>query len=275
MMRRFCAFSQRGKTAQNAVRSVLLPCAHMDAAPHAAFRQLTVAARFAATGFPQTAVHCRAASGATTPVAAKPCGRTQVKLDELKEKVKAGKIDYVDYFYGAPHQLPDGTQVSIDRCKKCGCTIDEHAPGELLPAVSATQVVPGLYDAISGAKPTAIAGTSALDVMYSKAGWPAELSEKTCFVRKEVVSIVADFLKHPEQCIVIVGQPGTGKSFAGGYAVNRCLNADHKIVIYVVRDSIYTFDAESKNAFRVGRTTNAHAQRRPREIVPHPRAARA
>ena len=70
MMRRFCAFSQRGKTAQNAFRSVLLPCGHKVAAPHAAFRQLTVAARFAATGFPQTAVHCRAASGATTPVAA-------------------------------------------------------------------------------------------------------------------------------------------------------------------------------------------------------------
>ena len=199
-----------------------------------------------------------AATAAKPSAKLQPCGRTRGELDELKEKVRAGKIGYVDYFYGAPHQLPDGTQVSIDRCKECGCTIGQHAPGELLPAVSATQVVPGLYDAISGAKPTAIAGTSALDVMYSKAGWPAELSEKTCFVRKEVVTIVADFLKHPKQCIVIVGQPGTGKSFAGGYAVNRCLNADHKIVIYVVRDRIYTFDGSSKTASRCKRTADAH-----------------
>ena len=198
-----------------------------------------------------------AATAAKPSAKLQPCGRTRGELDELKKSIKAGKIDYVDYFYGAPHQLPDGTQVSIDRCKKCGCTIDEHAPG--VPTAVAMQV-DGMYESISQATVENIDGvpTSDLQVMCSPKGWPAETGQQLCFVRNDVVAIADEFLKDATESIVIIGQPGTGKSFAGGYIVNRCLSAGHKLVVYVVRDSIYAFDADARTCSIVDRRTDAY-----------------
>ena len=152
-----------------------------------------------------------------------------MKLDELKEKVKAGKIDYVDYFFmnadePAPFKhTPTVVAIpnSVDRCKECGCTIGQNAPG-VLTAVA--RQVDGMYESISQATVENIDGvpTSDLQVMCSPKGWPAETGQQLCFVRNDVVAIADEFLKDATESIVIIGQPGTGKSFAGGYIVNQC-----------------------------------------------------
>ena len=185
-----------------------------------------------------------------------------MKLDELKEKVKAGKIDYVDYFFKdadapAPFKHIVAIPNSVDRCKECGCTIGQHAPG--VPTAVARQV-DGMYESISQATVENIDGvpTSDLQVMCSPKGWPAETGQQLCFVRNDVVAIADEFLKDATESIVIIGQPGTGKSFAGGYIVNRCLSAGHKLVVYVVRDSIYAFDADARTCSIVDRRTDAY-----------------
>jgi len=63
---------------------------------------------------------------------AQACGYTQATLVGVKTDIKKGELDYEDYFFKnkdgtKQHPALDDLDDDIDRCKKCGCTIGEHA----------------------------------------------------------------------------------------------------------------------------------------------------
>jgi len=82
--------------------------------------------------------------------------------------------------------------------------------------------------------------------------WPCDENHSVCFVRAEYDQLVGDFLKNLKRNVVVVGQPGIGKSFLGGYALHRFLKAGHT-VIYAIRENVYVFDAEKKTATKYPR----------------------
>ena len=64
-----------------------------------------------------------------------PCQRTQDKLDQLLKEANYDSIPaFKTYFLMKPHTLPTGEVVSLVRCLKCGCAVDEHRSVEEVAA---------------------------------------------------------------------------------------------------------------------------------------------
>jgi len=105
-----------------------------------------------------------------------------------------------------------------------------------------------LFTWLKNAKLTTIPGSkSKLATMEIRQGWPCANQEKICFVREVYAAIVQSFLANLNKNLLVIGQAGIGKSFAGGYFVSECLKAGYSVV-YAVRESIYVFDSELETA---------------------------
>ena len=82
-------------------------------------------------------------NAASVHPAPKSCGRNRRELDDLRARIKKGDLDNADYFFTNnknPTKHPKRNELESDdmpRCKKCGCTFDEHLSAMASAAVNA------------------------------------------------------------------------------------------------------------------------------------------
>eukprot|EP00760_Papus_ankaliazontas_P039587 PhM_4_TR9661/c0_g1_i3/m.41674 len=175
-------------------------------------------------------------------------------------------------------------QAKLFTCGTAGCNhrVDYH-PRKRGRDDIVGGVVDGMYNAIATATPTAISvpatdptlppytGKSKMLISTCSVGWPSDITQTHCFVREDHVSIVNAFLHQVDNNVVIIGEPGVGKSFAGGYAVYRCLAAGYD-VIYAIRESIYVFNRTAQTAthyLRDERTYMSLVYNNPNSVLVH------
>ena len=98
-------------------------------------------------------------------------------------------------------------------------------------------------------------GKSDLKRLVCSQGWPCKPQEQVCLVRAQYVAAVNAFLKDPtETNVVIMGQPGIGKSFAGAYAVWQALQLGKSVIWAIRRDVLVFVPAKNIALCRVRRS---------------------
>lgn len=168
------------------------------------------------------------------------CGFTQDKLIDLKKDIKKGSLDYVDYFIKSAHTLPNGEQVDIDRCKKCGCCIDEHAatPSVRTPMFDCSSPWPTAH-----APPTAPTGAvpaTELSFLRTTGGpWCFEPDVSERIVRNREYPLLWKRLQAIRKTtgrkgLLIMGHPGIGKTLLLDILLSWNLHTDPKQPVIVV-----------------------------------------
>jgi len=201
---------------------------------------------------------------ANTLKAAQACGYTQATLVGLLKEIDKGEMKYGRYFFKNKdgtkmHPTRDDIDDDIDRCKACGCTIDQHSDAAVMGKAGALMMTDPLavqYDTVLNATLSdELSAASHMRTLQLPEGcsWPCAVNQRICLVRQAYAAVVQAFLGKLEQNVVVIGQPGIGKSFLGCYALHCFLNAGHT-VIYAIRERVYVFDAKHKTATKYLRT---------------------